>query len=329
MIIRMEALAKKHKATYKAMRKAIEKADRIVVFRHLKPDYDAFGSQMGMVTFLKDNFPNKEIHFVGDNHPTFTGRLFPETERINDEWFDQPFLAIVTDVGEPKRIADPRFAKASEIIKFDHHPTDIQIAKHSVLEPDSGSAAELVGNFLFSWKGKKVSKEASRALFIGIVGDTGRFLYSSTGTHSIEVAEKCIATGFPVHDTYLAMYEKKIDDLAVTAYVLSHFKVSEHGVAYYVLPAEIQEKLKITSERGKENVNLFSNIEGINAWCSITEDPNPKDYCWRISIRSKHADISGVANLFGGGGHANASGARIDSLDDLGRFIQTLDDLFA
>jgi hypothetical protein len=46
---------------------------------------DAMGTQMGLYTFLKDNFPAKEIHFVGDNHVSFTPRLFPETERLNDE----------------------------------------------------------------------------------------------------------------------------------------------------------------------------------------------------------------------------------------------------
>ena len=61
-----------------------------------------------------------------------------------------------------------------------------------------------------------------------------------------------------------------------------------------LLPCDVQNDLKITPEQGKENVNMFSNIAGINAWCSITEDPNPKDYCWRISIRSKEKDISGV-----------------------------------
>ena len=99
-------------------------------------------------------------------------------------------------------------------------------------------------------------------------------------------------------------------------------------MAYYVLDSNIQRELNITTERGKENVNLFSNIEGINAWCSITQDDNPKEPCWRISIRSKEKAINGVAAEFGGGGHAQASGAKIETLDDLDRFIAALDALF-
>ena len=123
------------------------------------------------------------------------------------------------------------------------------------------------------------------------------------------------------------MYLKQIDDLNVTAYILNNFKISEKGVAYYVLDYETQEKLKITTERGKENVNLFSNIQGINIWCSITQDVDPKEPCWRISIRSREYTVNGVAKDFGGGGHAQASGAKIATLDELPKFIAALDAL--
>ncbi|MCR5184773.1 MAG: bifunctional oligoribonuclease/PAP phosphatase NrnA, partial [Bacilli bacterium] len=119
---------------------------------------------------------------------------------------------------------------------------------------------------------------------------------------------------------------KKIDDLKVTAYILNHFEVSPKGVAYYVLDEKIQRELNITTERGKENVNLFSNIEGINAWCSITEDL--KDHCWRVSIRSKEKAINGVATMFEGGGHAQASGAKLNHISDLPRLIEELEKLF-
>ncbi|MDY2913552.1 MAG: bifunctional oligoribonuclease/PAP phosphatase NrnA [Candidatus Enteromonas sp.] len=323
-------VGKTNKKLFKTIYKAIERYQKIVVFRHIKPDFDALGCQMGLATFLKENFPEKEIHFVGDSHPTFVPRLFPEPESLPNEWFQgRDFLAIVCDVGEPKRIADPRFAHARYKIKIDHHPAGCEIAKRATyLNLESASASELVADLLLNYKGKTLSAKAARYLYIGIVGDSGRFLYSSTSPHTFAVAESLISTGFPLHETYLSMYQKSIDSLTSLGYVLSHFHVSPHGVAYYLLPSSVQEELHITPIMGKEHVNAFSNIEGINAWCSITEDPQPKDYCWRISIRSKHADISQIAQKWGGGGHAQASGARIDSLDDLDAFIADLDNLF-
>ena len=172
-----------------------------------------------------------------------------------------------------------------------------------------------------------MSELAASYFYTALVGDSGRFQYSSTTALTFEVAEYLLNSGINISKIYQKMYQKKVDDLYVTAYVLNNFHISPKGhVAYYTLDLETQERLKITTERGKENVNLFSNIEGIDAWCSITEDK--KEPCWRISIRSKEKDISGVANQFEGGGHAQASGAKIKDLNDLEKFIKTLDDLF-
>ena len=308
---------------------AIKRYDRICIFRHLMPDYDALGSQMGLATWIKDNFPNKEVRVVGDNHVTFTPRLFPVMDELPEVWFKKPFLAIILDVGNEKRIADPRFKKAKYKIRIDHHPETEHWGNVSIINTAGCAASENIVSALLNFKGKYVlSAEAASYFYIAIVGDSGRFQYSQTSTHSFAIAGVLMEAGINITKIYQNMYLKKIEDLEVTAYVLNHFHISEHGVAYYCLDSQIQRDLHITTERGKENVNLFSNIEGINAWCSITQDDNPKEPCWRISIRSKEKPINGVATEFGGGGHAQASGAKIDTLDDLPRFIQALDDLF-
>ena len=306
---------------------AIKRYDRIAVFRHSMPDFDALGTQMGLATWLKDNFPNKEIHVLGDNHVTFTPRLYPEMDRLSEEWFTKPFLAIIVDTANKSRISDPRWKKAKFKIKIDHHPEVEKYGKIQVVRTDACAAAEIVTAILLSFKGNYVmSKEAASYLYSGLAGDSGRFQYSSTSENSFITASLLVAAGIDLSDVYNRMYQKKIDDLKVTAYILNHFSVSEHGIAYYVLDANIQKELNITTERGKENVNLFSNIEGINAWCSITEDP--KDNCWRISIRSKAKAINGVAVKWEGGGHAQASGAKINNLGQLDEFIDDLDQLF-
>ncbi len=324
------SFAKEHKKEYSAIRRAILRYNKIAVFRHIRPDFDAMGSQMGLVTWLKDNFPEKEVHFLGDNHVSFTPRLFPETESLSNDWFTNgDFLAIIVDVGDPERIADPRYKHAKYKVKIDHHPCKVEIAKRAtVLDKESASAAELVADFCLNFKGTHVSEQAAKYFYIGIVGDSGRFLFSSTSLHTFAVAEELMKRGIDISSIYQSMYQKTVQSLKNQAYVLSHFDVTEHGVAYYLLPYEVQQQLKITTEQGKENVNLFSNIEGINAWCSITQDVDKKEPCWRISIRSKKLDISGVANKWGGGGHAQASGAKIKDLNELEPFLKDLDDLF-
>ena len=324
----ISSYAKEHKKEFSLFRRAITRYDRIAIFRHIKPDFDAMGTQMGLYQFIKDNFPSKEVHFLGDNHVAFTPRLFPETERLSESWFDQRFLAIVVDVGDHERIADPRYEKAAYICKIDHHPSKKDIAPHPIVDLNKSAASELMCDVLLSWKGTFLSKEAARHFYIGLVGDSGRFQYSSVTAHTFAIAKTLVETGIDINSIYLKMYERDIEDLRVTGYILNNFKVSPRGVAYYILDDKIQNELGISSEQGKDNVNLFANIAGVNAWCSVTEDPNPKDYCWRVSIRSKAKDISGIANKWEGGGHAQASGAKIKSLDDLPLFIADLDALF-
>lgn len=319
--------ANKFKKEYSKVLKAIKKYDRIAIFRHIIPDFDALGTQYGLYHWLKDNFPEKEIICLGDNHVTFTPRLYKEMDRVNDDWFKTPFLAIIVDCGNSSRIADPRFKKAKLKIKIDHHPDVENYAKISIVDDLLSSCSELVSNMLLTFKGDYFfSKEAAFNFYTGIAGDSGRFLYSSTSPHTFEIAKILLQTGIDLSKLYQKMYVKKIDDLYVTAYILNHFNISPHGVAYYVLDQETLEKFNITTERGKENVNIFSNIDGINAWCSITEDK--KDNCFRVSIRSKETPINGVAAMFEGGGHAQASGAKLNSLQELPSLIDELDKLF-
>lgn len=323
----IKELIKKNKKSYKQVLSMIKKYDKIVIFRHEMPDYDALGTQMGLATWLKENFKEKEIHVTGQNHVCFTPRLYPYMEEMEDAWFDSnEFLAIVVDTGNTARISDKRYQKAKNIIKIDHHPNKEPYGDIIIVNDELASCAELVANMLVYFN-KKLSKEAAHYFYSGIAGDSGRFLYNSTSAHTFAIAQILIETGFNLSkDVYQKMYQKNIDDLKVTAYVLNDFKVSKSGVAYYVLPSDIQEKLKITTERGKENVNLFANIEGINAWCSITEDP--KEGLWRVSIRSKETPINGVAQMFEGGGHDQASGCKLHDIKDLPKLIAELDKLF-
>lgn len=323
----IKQFAKENKESFNKILKCIKKYDRIAIFRHIMPDYDALGTQVGLAIWIKDNFPSKEVRVLGDNHVTFTPRIFKEMDSLNEEWFKKPFLAIIVDVSNISRIADPRFKKSRCKVKIDHHPAVENFAKISVVNTSSAAASEIVAAMLLTFKGDyKLSEEAAKNLYIALVGDSGRFQYSSTTPLTFAVAQELLKTGIDISSIYQTMYLKNIEDLKVTAYVLNHFSVSPHGVAYYVLPKDIQDELHITTERGKENVNIFANIDGINAWCSVTEDP--KDNCFRVSIRSKRVPINDVATRFAGGGHAQASGAKIKTLDELPNLINALDELF-
>ena len=82
-----------YKKEYQKVLSAIKRYDRIAIFRHTSPDFDALGSQFGFATWIKDNFPNKEVLCLGDHHINLNPRVFPLLDKVNASWFDKPFLA--------------------------------------------------------------------------------------------------------------------------------------------------------------------------------------------------------------------------------------------
>jgi phosphoesterase RecJ-like protein len=304
---------------------AIKKYEKIAVYRHVIPDFDALGTQLGLATWIQNNFQTKTVKVLGENHSTFTPRLYPKMDIVDETFVDKNTLAIVVDTGSKARIDGLSYQQAGLVIKIDHHPDVETYGDISLVDTTTCAASELIMLMILSWGIKyTLSKQAGIFFYSGIAGDSGRFLYASISSKTFFIAQKLIETGIEVNeDVYLKMYEKTIDDLKVTAFLLNNFKVSDKGVAYYTLTHQQQIDLNISSERGKDNVNLFSNIKNIHVWCSVTEDI--EDKVWRVSIRSKKTPINQVARKYEGGGHPQASGCKLNSITDLPHLIEDLD----
>jgi len=316
----------KNKEQYLEILRLIKKYDRIVVFRHIMPDFDALGCQFGFETWLKENFPEKEIRTAGDNHVSFSGTIFAKVNKITDNYLSSaPFLAIICDVGDKKRIADPRFQKADYIIKIDHHPTDERVYDLAITEPDKSSCSEIIGNMFlyFETKGLTLSAKAAKYLYIGMVGDNGRFLFGSTTPFTLQIGAELVNKGINITKLYEEMYTKDIKSLDFIKFIIENYKVTKHGVCYYVLTDQQERDLGITCDEGKELVNFFSNYAGINIWCSISEDTT--EPCFRVSFRSRNYRVDKVAKEFKGGGHEQASGGQIKDLTELPRLLDALD----
>lgn len=320
-------LKKTFKKEFKLALKKIKEYETIVVFRHQRPDYDAFGTQLGLANWIRDSFPTKKVYYVGANHSTFTGDLYPEMQIVDDEVFEGKFLAIVVDTGNSPRIDDERYKKADYIIKFDHHPNVEPYGNLNIVANELSSASELVATFCLTFKKKyPLPLISAKYFFSGIVGDTGRFLFPSVDKDTFTLAGELLETGLkPSYGVYDVMYEKDIAALHLQRYVLDNMKVTDKGVAYYVLEDKDLKELNIHNERGKEYLSLMSGIKGVPIWFCVTEIIEKNEY--RVSIRSKRLDISQVATKYRGGGHLNASGATIYSLEEMNDLIRDLEAL--
>ena len=318
-------IIKKNIKSYKKVLKLIKSYDSIVIYRHEFPDFDASGTQHGLATWIRDNFKNKNVYTVGSDFKEFTPKLFPENRELDVSEIGS-FLAIVLDTANEARIDDKSYQKADVVVKFDHHPSKENYGNINIINTELASCSELVVNFITSLKKYPLSKEASKYFYIGIVGDSQRFMTSSTSYLTLEAANECIKSGLNINeDVYLPMYEKSINDFDIQKYLLNNYKISEHGVCYYVLSNEELNKIGIKMEQTKKFLSTFANIKEINIWCSISEDPEGGIY-W-VSIRSKRTKISDVARKYQGGGHDLASGCKLNSINELELLINDLDNL--
>lgn len=312
---------------FKVIFKALKENDRIVIFRHEVPDFDALGTQMGLYQFIKENFPSKEVHYVGDGMPSFIPRIFPTPEVLEDSWYDTPYLAIVVDTSNISRIALPHLDKASKVVKFDHHPLADEFGDYTCIHPEMSSCAELISLFLMSMGGRKypLSKEAARNLYIGMVGDSGRFMFPEVSPMTLRVAADLLDTGIDKSEIYREMYFTSKHEFEFKKWVLTNYKISKGGTAYYVLTDADLKKLQLTPGDGKIHLSLFRDVEGISAQISITEDVKKGEF--RLSFRSSCKPVSKVAGLFGGGGHLFAAGGKLKSLDEIPALIKAVDEL--
>lgn len=312
---------------FKYLLQAIKDSQIIVVYRHLLPDFDALGTQMGLVTWLKDNFPTKEIHYVGEGHRTFIPAIFPEMEELDDAWYQQhsgQYLAIVVDTATEKRISFFHQGTAKEVIKIDHHPAVDNYGDFNIVYPEFAAASELVGLFVLSRPRKyRLSQQAAEYLYIGLVGDTGRFQYQSTTPMTLRLGADLIDTGFNPTEVYNRMYASDFRSLNLLKFVLNNYNLTEKGVCYYIISDEDQKKLDITLNEGKLHINTFRNIQGVDICISVTEDK--ADDKWRVSLRSAHTKINQVAEKFHGGGHDFASGCELKNLDELPALLAELE----
>lgn len=301
----------------------IEAYDYIAIYRHVNPDFDAFGSQFGIYDMIKTTYPNKKVYVCGD----FSSDLVEKyTVDFNDSAVDynNEVLGIVLDTANCERIDDNNYLKCKEIIKIDHHIVVDSYGDLNYEDSTASSASQLVAQLFKDNSVLKISKEGAAALYLGIIGDTSRFLFKSTDARTFEVASTLLQTGIDITEIYNRIYLRKAKELEVNKFILNNYKF-DGGVAYYVLKDTDLKSLKISRERGSDFVNILSGIEEYKVWMAVTE--NVVDNNWRISIRSRDITVNELAQKYNGGGHALASGAKLDNLEMLPKLIEDLKEL--
>lgn len=300
----------------------IKEFNKIIIHRHTRPDGDALGAQIGLKESIKETFSDKQVFAVGDINERY--RFIGEVDNISDDIYEGA-LVIVLDTAETELISDARFNTGKFLIKMDHHLEVRGYGDLKLVDTSFESCAGLITYFI-KLNNMKLNSIGARALYSGIVTDSGRFRYSSTSARTFEMASYLLGYNFDVDDVYQNLYIEDLTTVKLRAQMVSKFKITNHNVAYLVNTKEdvIASGLDVFSiSRGM--VNVMAGIKGINIWVNFTEDPTTEKVL--VEIRSNGININKIAVKYGGGGHLNASGATIDSFEVADKLLKDLDKL--
>nr|MBE6544541.1 bifunctional oligoribonuclease/PAP phosphatase NrnA [Oscillospiraceae bacterium] len=299
----------------------IEKYDRIIIHRHKNPDGDAIGSQMGLYHIIKDTYPEKEVYAVGDLTPRYAFMLTRPIDEIGDELYAGA-LAIILDTSARSLISDERYTIAEATARMDHHLFVEKIADEEVVCTSYESCAGLVAAMAKEC-GLTVSSAAAKALFTGIITDSGRFRYDSTSSETFRIASFLMERKFDTSDIYKNLYADELSFIQLRAKFVLKIQLATKKVAFIYTDkaeAESYDADSFTISRGM--VNVMGEIRGVESWVNFTES----DGGVLCEIRSNTHNINPIAVKYGGGGHQKASGA---TLKDRGEAMALLADLIA
>lgn len=298
----------------------IEKYDKIIILRHVRPDPDAYGSQIGLKEIILENYPEKEVYAAGEHEESLTYLASPD---VVDRSQYEDALVIVTDTGNTERIDGEFYAEGKLLMKIDHHPDADPYGDVKWVDTKASSTSEMIMS-LFEFgketKGWKLPNAAARLLFAGIVGDTGRFMFPSTTERTFELVGELIRYEFDRTELFAGMYEVDRKILHLQGYIYQNFEIDENGAAYMKIDRHVLKQFDITPAETSQLVGALGEVRGICAWVIFIEEEDQI----RVRFRSKGPVINGLAAEYGGGGHPLAAGASVHTWEEADELIGKL-----
>ncbi len=304
----------------KKVYKKIKSYDKIVIARHVGPDPDAIASEIALRDSIRLTFPHKSCVAVGLGVAKF--KYYGILDKINPEEYAGALL-IVLDCPNLHRIDGIENLQYQEILKIDHHPAEDIKGPVDWTEETACSTCQMIAELILNSPLKLDTKIASN-LYLGIVSDSERFLYSYTTTKTFKIVEKLITTSkIDFTSLYIYLYDRSLDEVRFQGYLAENMQVTENGLGYLIIPAEIIKKYNVDLATPSNLINSFNYIREAIVWTFITEDAKNNGY--KVSIRSRGPIINTTASKFNGGGHKYASGARLNNEEEIQAFIKALD----
>jgi len=324
MVIETCMNTERNRETKKAVLEKIKEYETIVIARHERPDGDAIGSSHGLAQILRISFPEKHIYVSDQDSSEYLA--FLNTEEADPKGIGlENALAIVVDTAGLDRCANKEIGKARELIKIDHHIDVTPYGGISWIEDERSSVCEMITAFQYTFRDiLKLDTRAATLLYAGMVTDSGRFRYSETSGETLRLAGYLLDMGVDTQTLYANLYLEEFDFFKFQSHVFGKMKITENGVAYLYVDNAMQQQFHLSREQASSSVDFMNKIKGSLIWLAFIDNP---DGSIRVRLRSRFITVDKLANNYGGGGHANASGATVHSLQEMQKLVDEADSL--
>lgn len=292
----------------------VRNAGSIAVSGHIRPDGDCVGSVMGLYLYLKKELPEAEIDVYLEK-PAEIFDCISHIEDIKSE-FNNVDTGKIYDVFIVLDCADDRlgevralYEKARKKINIDHHISNPGCGDVRIVEPERSSTAELLYDLMDP---AVVDEEIARALYIGIIHDTGVLRYSNTAPHTLQVVSELIKFGFDfskiIDDTF---YEKTyVQTQIMGRAILESVRFMHDKCIVSMVSRRMMDFYQVTPQDLDGIVNQLLAVKGVECAIFMYEIRTLE---YKISMRSKgRVDVAAVAMRFGGGGHVRAAGCTMN-----------------
>jgi phosphoesterase RecJ-like protein len=288
--------------------KQIEQRERFVLTSHARPDGDAVGSSLACCEVLRQMGKYAEV-VLHDGVPRvyqqlpFAGSVI-QSQRVNGN-YDAAILLECDSVQRTRLEGlDSQF-----LINIDHHKSGRNFADVNWIDPKAVATAEMVYK-LAKEAGVKVSPEIATCLYTAVLTDTGAFMFEGTSEHTFELARELALAGADparcARPIYFGHSTAKMRLLGSALSVLQR----EGPLAWIWVTQSQMEQFGAKEEDLEGLVNYALAIGDVEVAVFFRELPGGR---FRVSLRSKGGvDVGHIAEEFGGGGHACASGCAVD-----------------
>ncbi len=285
-------------------------AGEVATVGHVAPDGDSLGSSLALALAAR-KAGKRALASFGEPHvlPDVFGFLPTDGVLVKPaDFFTAPEVMVAFDTAAPDRLGSllPVARAAGTLIVADHHPTNGGFGDVSIVDPDAAASAELAHRLIVA-AGWEVDADVALCLYVGLVTDTGRFMYSSTTPETLRLAADLLATGIRPELVGQELYEKvPFGYLGLAALVLGRAVLDEgRSLVWSVM---YKNDLKETGITYDDTDPLIDDLR-VAREAGVALVLKEIDGGFKGSLRSRGgADVGAVAAALGGGGHHNAAG---------------------